>query len=230
MNEMMSASASIGVVISLLGYWIGVQLKKKFGYGFLNPLLISIILVIAFLLVFRIDYDVYNSSAKYLSWFLTPATVSLAIPLYQQLERLKENYKAILVSILVGSITSMASVFLLALLFHFNHAQYVTFLPKSITTAIGMGVAEEMGGYAAITAATIIVTGIFGNVIADAVLKLFHIDDPIAKGLALGTSAHAIGTAKAMELGETEGAMSSLSIVVAGMITVIGANLFATLL
>jgi predicted murein hydrolase (TIGR00659 family) len=183
--------------------------------------------VIAFLLVFRVSYASYQASARYLSWFLTPATVSLAIPLYLQLERLKKNIKAILVSIFAGSLASMLSVLALSVLFQFSHAQYVTFLPKSITTAIGMGVAEELGGITAITVAVIIVTGIFGNIIGDAVCKALKITDPVAVGLALGTSAHAIGTAKAMELGETEGAMSSLAIVTAGIITVLLANVFA---
>ena len=229
MNEVIANSASAGVVISLLAYYAGVILRKKTGKSFVNPLLISIILVIAFLLLFRVDYASYQASAKYLSWFLTPATVSLAIPLYLQLERLKKNIRAILVSILAGSVASMGSVLALSVLFGFTHTQYVTFLPKSITTAIGMGVAEEMGGITAITVAVIIVTGIFGNIIGEALCKALKISDPVAVGLALGTSAHAIGTAKAMELGETEGAMSSLAIVTAGIITVLLANVFAML-
>ena len=229
MNEVIANSASAGVVISLLAYYAGVFLRKKTGKSFVNPLLISIILVIAFLLLFRVDYASYQASAKYLSWFLTLATVSLAIPLYLQLERLKKNIRAILVSILAGSVASMGSVLALSVIFGFTHTQYVTFLPKSITTAIGMGVAEEMGGITAITVAVIIVTGIFGNIIGEALCKTLKITDPVAVGLALGTSAHAIGTAKAMELGETEGAMSSLAIVTAGIITVLLANVFAML-
>ena len=113
---------------------------------------------------------------------------------------------------------------------HFNHKEYVTFLPKSITTAIGMGVSEELGGFTAITVSVIILTGVIGNVIAELVFKIFRIHDPIARGIALGNSSHAIGTAKAMELGELEGAMSSLSIVVAGIITVAAAGVFANLM
>jgi predicted murein hydrolase (TIGR00659 family) len=227
MNEVIASSASAGVVISLLAYWIGMELRRRTKKSFMNPLLISIVIVILFLLVFKVSYASYQASARYLSWFLTPATVSLAIPLYLQLERLKKNIKAILVSIFAGSLASMLSVLALSILFRFSHAQYVTFLPKSITTAIGMGVAEELGGITAITVAVIIVTGIFGNIIGDAVCKALKITDPVAVGLALGTSAHAIGTAKAMELGETEGAMSSLAIVTAGIITVLLANVFA---
>jgi len=227
MNELVASSATFGVVISLIAYFIGVALKKKTGSSFVNPLLISIVIVIGFVLLFRVDYDSYNSSAKYLSYLLTPATVSLAIPLYVEIERLKKNIKAILISIFVGSLTSMLSIFLLSKLFGFDKAQLVTFLPKSITTAIGMSVSEELGGIVAITVAAIIITGIFGNIIAESVLKMFKITDPVAKGLAIGTCSHAIGTSKAMEMGEVEGAMSSLSIVVAGIITVVGANIFA---
>ena len=230
MNNLFAASATAGAVLSLLAYFLGMYLKRKTGWGFMNPLLIAIVLVIAVLLCARIDYDTYNASANYISGFLTPATVSLAVPLYQQLDRLKQNIKAILVSILAGCIASMGSVFALSLLFGFTHEQYVTFLPKSITTAIGMGVAQELGGITAITVAVIIVTGIFGNIIGEALCKALKITDPIATGLALGTSAHAIGTARAMELGETQGAMSSLAIVTSGIITVIFANFFAMLI
>ncbi|MCR5794941.1 MAG: LrgB family protein [Solobacterium sp.] len=227
MNELVSSSASFGVVISLLAFYVGTLLKKKFKLGIFNPLLIAIILTVAFLLVFKIDYENYYASAKYLSWLLTPATVSLAIPLYIEIERLKKNIKAILISIFVGSLVSLLCVLVMSMLFGFNHAQYITFLPKSITTAIGMSVSQELGGIVPITVAAIVVTGILGNMIAETVLKIFKITDPVAKGLAIGTSAHAIGTAKAMEFGETEGAMSSLAIVVAGILTVIGAQIFA---
>ena len=227
MNQLVASSATFGVVISLIAYYIGMLLKKKTGSSLVNPLLISIVLVIVFVLVFHVDYDSYNSSAKYLSYLLTPATVSLAIPLYVEIDRLKKNIKAILISIFVGSLTSMLSIFLLSKLFGFDQSQLVTFLPKSITTAIGMSVSEELGGIVAITVAAIIITGIFGNIIAESILKAFKITDPVAKGLAIGTCSHAIGTSKAMEMGEVEGAMSSLSIVVAGIITVVGANIFA---
>ena len=227
MNQIVAGSASAGVVICLVAYWLGVQIKNKLGWGFLNPLLISIIITISFLLVFHVSYDTFSAGAKYLSWFLTPATVSLAIPLYQQLDRLKENITAILVSIFVGTMASLGSILALCAAFGFTHEQYVTFLPKSITTAIGMSLAEEMGGIPAIAVAAIIVTGITGNMIGEGLCKALKITEPVAIGLAIGTASHAIGTAKAMELGETEGAMSSLSIVVAGILTVIAANLFA---
>lgn len=227
MNELLLHSTFFGVLISITSYMAGMALKRKFKLGIFNPLLISIIITMVVLLVLHIDYDTYNAGAKYLSYLLTPATVCLAIPLYEQFELLKSNWRAVLVGIFAGCMASLASVLALALLFGISHEEYVTFLPKSITTAIGMVVSEQLGGYVPITAAVIIVTGVLGNIIAPAVIKLFRIREPIAKGVATGTSAHAIGTVKAMEFGETEGAMSSLSIVVAGLITVVGASLFA---
>ena len=229
MNNIILSSATIGVVISLLAYQLGVFLKNKTKKAIFNPLLISIALVIIVLLIFDIDYDNYNQSAKYLSYLLTPATVSLAIPLYQQLDLLKKNWVAVIVGIASGVLTSLVSVLLLSMLFGLTHEEYVTLLPKSITTAIGMGIAEELGGYTTITVAVIIVTGIFGNMFAEGFCKLFRIKHPISKGLAIGTSAHAMGTTRAIEIGQIEGAMSSLSIVVAGLMTVVLASFFAML-
>jgi predicted murein hydrolase (TIGR00659 family) len=223
-------SVYFGVVISIIGYALGIVIKKRFKWGFLNPLLISIIFVITILLVFHIDYDSYNQGAKYLSYFLTPATVCLAIPLYQELELLRRNLKAVFIGISTGVLSSLISVLGLSYLFHLTHQQYVTLLPKSITTAFGIGVSEELGGITTITVAVIIVTGVFGNILAEGVCKLFKIKEPVAVGLAIGTASHAIGTTKALEIGEIEGAMSSLSVAVAGLLTVICASFFANLL
>lgn len=227
MKEMLCNSAFLGVMISILTYEVGRLLKQKFKLAIFNPVLISIISVILLLLLFDVDYTSYNESAQYLSYLLTPATVCLAIPLYEQLELLRKNAKAIIVGLVSGVLTSLVCVLTLSLLFNLDHEAYVTLLPKSITTAIGMGVSEEMGGMVTITVAVIIITGVLGNIIAEVIFKLFRIEEPIAKGIAMGSSAHAIGTAKAMEMGEIEGAMSSLSIVVAGLLTVIGASIFA---
>ena len=177
--------------------------------------------------VFHIEYKVFNESAKYLSYLLTPATICLAVPLYEQFELLKKNYKAILAGIGSGVVMSLVSVWALANLFRLDYASYVTFLPKSITTAIGMVISDELGGYVALTVVVIIITGVLGSMIAESVCKLFKIEEPIAKGIGIGTASHAMGTTKAMEMGDVEGAMSSLSIVVAGILTVIGANIFA---
>ena len=227
MKEILCNSAYFGVTVSLIGYGAGIMLKKKFKYAFLNPLLISIIFVIGVVTLCGVDYESYENSAQYLSYLLTPATVCLAVQLYQQMTLLRKNLAAVACGILAGVLASLGSVLLLAFLFGLEHDVYVTLLPKSITTAIGMGVSEELGGLVTITVAVIIVTGVIGNVIGEAVCKLFRIYEPIAKGLALGTSSHAIGTAKALEMGEVEGAMSSLAIAVAGLLTVIGASVFA---
>ena len=230
MSELMQQSMFFGAFLSIGTYLLGMMIKRKFRLAICNPLLISIALTIAVLVLTGVDYGTYNESAKYLSYFLTPATVCLAVPLYQQLEQLKSNWKAILGGILSGVLTSLVTILVLAKLFGLGHAEYVTLLPKSITTAIGMGVSEELGGYVTITVAVIVITGVFGNMIAEAVCRLFRIREPIARGIAIGSAAHAIGTARAMEMGEIEGAMSSLSIAVAGLLTVVGASFVAPLL
>ena len=230
MKEVLMESAFFGVVISLVCYEIGLWIKKKAKIAIANPLLIAVLIIVAFLLIFDIDYETYNNGAKYISFFLTPATVSLAIPLYRKLMLLKKYPKAIFGGIAAGVLTTMVSIFLMSLAFGLTHEQYVTLLPKSITTAIGMGVSEKMGGIVTITVVSISITGIFGNIAAETICRIFKIQEPIARGLAIGTSAHAMGTAKAMELGEVEGAMSSLSIVVAGIMTVVAVSVFARLI
>ena len=230
MNNLAQESIFFGMAISLLGYEIGLIIKRKFKMAIFNPLLIAVVIVILFLVVFHVDYETYNSSAKYLSYLLTPSTVCLAVPLYQQLHLLRKNAKAVILGITSGVIISLTSVLLLSKLFGLNHQQYVTMLPKSITTAIGMGVSEEMGGIVTITVASIIITGILGNMMAELICKIFRITESVAKGIAIGTSAHAVGTAKAIEMGEIEGAMSGLAIAVAGLLTVIMASFYANLM
>ncbi|MCQ2501530.1 MAG: LrgB family protein [Lachnospiraceae bacterium] len=227
MKDFLCNSVYFGVLISVIAYQIGVFLKKKFRYSFLNPLLVSIILVILFLLATGIEYQAYNAGAKYLSYLLTPATVCLAIPLYEQIDQLKNHASAILLGILSGALTSMTCVLILCLLFRLDHTMYVTLLPKSITTAIGLGVSEELGGIGTITASVIILTGVIGNISANLVCKVFRITHPIAKGVGIGSASHAIGTTRALEMGEVEGAMSSLSIAVSGLITVILISFYA---
>ena len=229
-DGLFEGSVYFGVCVSLAAYAAGVWLRKKTGWSFMNPLLVSIVLVIAALLVCGIDYGTYNESASWLSYLLTPATVCLAVPLYQQVDLLRKNSRAIICGIVGGALSGMTTVLLLTLLFGFSHEAYVTFLPKSITTAIGMGVSEELGGIVSVTVVSIIVTGVLGNIMAEKVLAWLKIDEPVAKGIAIGSSSHAIGTAKAMEMGVVEGATSGLSIVVSGILTVVGASLFALFL
>lgn len=230
MNELLKNCLFFGVLLSIGSYELGIWIHKKFKLAVFNPLLLSIAAVILFLVLFQVRYETYAYGAEYLSYFLTPATVCLAVPLYEQVELLKKNVAAILAGIFAGALTSACCVLLLSVLFHLSHQEYVTLLPKSITTAIGMGVSEELGGIVTITVAVIIITGVIGNVTAETVCRLLRIQDPLAKGIAIGSAAHAVGTAKAMEMGEIEGAMSSLSIAVSGVITVLLAPVFAQFL
>lgn len=156
--------------------------------------------------------------------------MALAIPLYQKIDLLKKNLLAVSLGILAGVFSSLGSILGMAYLFELSHEQYVTLLPKSITTAIGIGVSEELGGVTTITVAVILITGVLGNVIGQVICKLFRIYEPIAVGLAFGTASHAIGTSKALEIGDVEGAMSSLSIAVSGLLTVVFASIFSTFL
>ena len=229
MNEVIGHAAYFGVTVSLAGYAIGLWLKKRINKPFANPLLIAILLVMGLLVVLKIDYQVYNESAKYLSYLLTPATVCLAIPLYQQLTLLKKHWKAVIGGLTAGVASSLVSVWGLSVLFRLTHEQYVSLLPKSITTAIGMGVSEELGGIVTLTVAAIILTGVLGAVIGEAVCRLFRIKNRVAVGLAFGSAAHAVGTSRALEIGEVEGAMSSLAIAVSGLITVVVASFFVGL-
>lgn len=230
MNDFFQQSLFGGIILSVLAYELGLYLKKKFRLALFNPLLISILVTLLVLLGAHISYDSYYVGAQYLSYLLTPATVCLAIPLYEQFSLLKKNWVAVVAGICSGVLSSLCSIFVMALIFRLEHEHYVTLLPKSITTAIGMGVADELGGFVPLAVASIVITGVLGNIIAESVLKFFHITEPIAKGVAIGSASHAIGTTKAMEMGETEGAMSSLSIAVCGLLTVLGASIFSHIL
>ncbi|MGP1366832.1 MAG: LrgB family protein [Schwartzia sp. (in: firmicutes)] len=230
MSEFWKTSIFFGVFVTIVFYGAGIIIKGKLRWTIFNPLLVAIALTIAFLAIFGIDYGTYLSSAKYIGWLLTPATIALALPLYEQIGMMKRNFAAVLAGVTAGVVTSLTTILALAALFHLRHASYVTLLPKSITTAIGMGVAEELGGYVAITAAVIIVTGILGNMLAEPLCRWAKIENPIARGIAIGAASHAIGTVKAMEMGAVEGAMSSLALIAAGILTVFAAGLYAPLL
>lgn len=227
MAEFASSSLFFGMALSLAAYGVGVFLRSRWKFALFNPLLVAIVLVVAFLVGFKIDYATYMEGARYISYLLTPATVCLAVPLYQQFSLLKKNAKAVLLGIAAGVLASLTVILAISILFHLDHTMYVTLLPKSITTAIGIGVSEELGGIQSLTVVVIIITGVLGNIFAELICKVFRITDPIAQGVGIGTSTHAVGTARAMEMGEIQGAMSGLSVVVAGLMTVVLANLFA---
>ena len=214
MDSLMQNSAYFGFFITLMGYWCAVQVGKRMRSTLCNPLLLSIIFIIAFLKLTNISYDSYDNGAKYINYFLT-------LPLYRQLKLLKEYAGAIVLSILSGTAACAIMIFGLSKFFALEMSIYASLVPKSITTAIALGMTEEMGGVAAVTVMSVFLTGILGAVIAGTVFKLFHIEDPVAQGLAMGTASHAIGTSKALEMGEIQAAMSSLAIAVTGIFTVI---------
>lgn len=229
MHDFLAESVYMGVMLTLGTYCIGIWLKKVSGWTLMNPLLVSIVLSIGFLCATGTSYESYAKGADVISYLLTPATVCLAVPLYEQIEHLKRNYHAVTLGIVAGVLSSMLSILGMVLLLGMDHQAYVTLLPKSITTAIGMGVSEELGGNVPVTILVIVITGITGNIFAEKFLRLIKVKEPIAKGIAIGSASHVIGTSKAMEMGQTEGAMSSLAIVTSGVLTVIMASLFAQL-
>lgn len=230
MNELFKGSLFFGFALSLCAYEIGALIRRRLPYAIVNPLMIAICLVMAFLAVFRVEYSTYMNGARYLSWFLTPATVCLAVPLYEQTELLKKEWRAVAAGIVVGVITNCVMIFAMAKLFGLSREMYVTFLPKSVSTAIGIGISEELGGIPPLTAGVIIMTGVTGNMIAVPLFRVLGIKEPVAVGVAIGTASHAIGTARAIEIGPAEGAMSGLAIGAAGMITVAAAPIFAALM
>ena len=230
MTDFLLKSAYWGVALSLASYFLGDSLYKKYKKAIFNPILISVVLTTVFLLLTRTNYSVYKQSASFISWFLTPATICLAIPIYEQIQILKVNKLAIILGIASGVLTSFSCIFVLAMLFGLSHVNYVTILPKSITTAIGLVISEQNGGYPAITAVVIILTGIIGNITGPIVLKFLKIKDPVACGVAMGTSSHAIGTTRAFEMGQIQGSVSSLSIVVSGILTVLESLLVCNLI
>lgn len=222
---MLSNSAFFHVFMTLGFYVICTVLQKKYRLSWLNPLLFSIVFTVLMIIGTNTRYDVYAENTKLVSYLLTPATVCLAVPLYEKLNELKKNALAILVGIFSGVITSAMCIILVCVIFNLDSTALATFLPKSITTAIGVDLASEMGGIGSLTAISIIVTGVLGNALAQTVCKIFRITHPVAIGTAIGTSSHAGGTAKAIEIGKTEGAISGLSIAVAGLMTVVIAPL-----
>ena len=230
MNEFLRESVTFGILLTFTAYGIGSLIHRRFPYTFVNPLLIGVILVIPALLVLKVDYSTYMNGAKYISFLLTPATISLAVPLYEQFEILKKNYKAVLAGVLSGVLTALAINIAFALLLHFDRSLYISILPKNITTAVAIGVTEELGGVVAITTSGIALTGIFGNITAVKLLRLFGVTEPVAVGVACGTASHVIGTTRAMQIGELEGAVSSLSLVVSAIFTVIGISLVSGLI
>lgn len=228
MTDFLDNSLFFGTALTIVFYAVGLAVKRRLKLAIFNPLLVAAICIIAFLGVTGIDYSYYAKGAEQITFFLTPATVCLALPLYDKLRLLRDHWRAVLAAIVAGIVVNGVGILLLCGLFSMPRELTLSLLPKSVTTAIGLGLSEELGGVVSITVAAIAITGIGGSIAAEWVFRAVRIREPIAKGLAIGTASHAIGTSKAMELGQVEGAMSSLALVVTGLITVLAAPLFAS--
>ena len=216
-----TASPFFGIAISILAFAIGIWVQKKTGLIICNPLIIAIVLVSGVLLIFKIPYEHYNEGGSIINMFLAPATSCLAVSIYTRVELLKKNWLPILVGCTAGSLTSMGSVLLLCRLFGLDETMTVSLLPKSVSTPIAVSISESHGGLVPITVVAVIITGILGSILAPWLIRIFRVKDSVAAGLAIGACSHAMGTSKAVELGETEGAMSGLSIGICGIVTVI---------
>lgn len=209
------------LVVTILAYQFGLFLQKKWKSPVFNPLLIAIILIIGVLLLTGYPTADYQAGMKTISWLMTPATICLAVPLYQQLQILRKDWKAIMAGICAGTLASLFFIFIMCRVFGFDQILTTSLLPKSITTAMGTALSAQTGGDEAITTAAIVITGILGNILGVPLCRLFKITDPVAQGVAFGTSAHVIGTSKARELSDLSGAVSSLSLTVAGILTAV---------
>ena len=220
MKELM-VSPYFGVALSIVAFWIGVKLNHKLKTPVCNPLIVAIVLIVGVLLVFDIPYDTYNVGGELINMFLAPATACLAVAIYTKLDILKQYWLPILVGCTAGSAASMGSVYGMFRLFGLDESMTVSLLPKSVTTPIAVSISEPGGGVVPITVVAVIFTGILGSIIAPFLIRLFHVSDPVAAGLAIGSCSHAVGTSKAIEIGEVEGAMSGLAIGICGIITVL---------
>lgn len=209
------------MLISLLAFEAGIYINKKTKLSFLNPLMLAMIFVMIALIILKIPLEDYKKGGDFISMFLTPATAILAVPLYKNIGALKKDYIAILAGVIAGCVTAVLSIWALSKAFGLPKDITVSLVPKSITTPLGIELSKQLQGIPSVTVAAIIISGIVGAIFAPVVLKIFNITDKTAKGIAIGTSAHALGTTKAVEIGETEGAMSGLAIGLAGLITVI---------
>ena len=209
------------VILTLAAFQIGQACQKKWKLPIFNPTLIGMVLVILFVLLFGMDPEGYSSGTKLIFWLMTPATISLAVPMYEQFQVLKKSLKAVLAGVCAGALSCMLMIVAVSLLLKFDRSILISLMPKSVTTAIGMSLSEMFGGMGGVTVAAIIITGIGGNMMGPMLCKLFGITDEVAQGVAFGTAAHVIGTAKANELSQLTGAASSLSLVVAGLLTAV---------
>lgn len=221
MMQELFASPFFGIALSVIAFWIGVKIQKKTGLVICNPLIIAIVLVSAVLLIFKIPYESYNVGGAMINMFLAPATACLAVSIYMKIELLKKNWLPIVVGASCGSLASMGSVYLMCRLFGLDSAVTASLMPKSVTTPIAVSIAGSHGGMPPITVVAVIFTGILGSILAPALIRVFHVQDAMTAGVSIGACSHAVGTSKALELGETQGAMSGLAIGICGILTVL---------
>lgn len=221
MVEYLLSLSLLPMALTIGAFMLGAWVQKKTKCVAFNPIIVAVILIVGFMLITRYPVASYQAGTKPISWFITPATVCLALPLYEQLKTLKKNLPAILTGVLAGTVTSLLVVFGMCLMFRTDRSITVSLLPKSITTAMGIVLSAQNGGIEALTATVIIVTGIIGNLTGSLLCKLFRITNPIAQGVAFGTASHVVGTSKANELSPLTGAVSSLSLATAGIFTAI---------
>ena len=221
MREFLQSITLFPLLLSLGTYQLGVWCQRKPKLAICNPLLIATILSIGVLLLVDFDLQVYQAGSTWITWLLTPATVCLAVPLYEQLKAFRKNLGAIFTGVAAGTVASLGFMLLGCLVWQLDRTLTVSLLPKSITTAIGLVLSENAGGLSALTSAAIVITGILGNLTGSFLCKLLKITDPIAQGVAFGSASHVIGTSRATQLDPLAGAVSSLSLAVAGILTAI---------
>ncbi len=210
-----------GILLCILSYKVGLYIKERFKITILNPLLIAIIICILVITIFKIPYESFDLGGKYITFLLAPATVCLGTSIFKQIQVIKKEIIPILIGVTAGSVTAIISVIMLSKLFNFSDDLVLSLVPKSITTAIGVEISKQIGGIPAITTLAIIITGLTGAIFAPVICKIFKIDNFLEKGVAIGMSSHAIGTSKAIEMGEKEGAFSGATIGIAGIVTAI---------
>lgn len=221
MSELLAQCSLWAVLLTVAAYQAGLLLKKKTGLAICNPILLGAVLIILFLLVGRVPNEDYQAGVRSISWLLTPCTVSLGIPLYTQLQKLRGSLPAILTGVLAGTAVSLGVVTVLCRVFSLDGTLAASLLPKSITTAMAIPLSEGGGGLVPLTTSAVILTGILGSVLGQGLCRLFRIRSPIAQGVAFGTASHVIGTSRASEESELSGAVGSLSLVAAGIVTAV---------
>ena len=219
--EALYTSPYFGVALSVIAFGAGVRIQQKTKLPLCNPLIIAIVLIIGVLLVFKIPYDSYNKGGEIINMFLAPATACLAVSIFTKLSILKKYWLPIIVGCIAGSLASMASVYGMCRLFRLDQSLTMSMLPKSVTTPIAVSVAQAHGGVVPVTVVAVIFTGILGSIAAPLLIRIFKVSDSVAAGLAIGACSHAVGTSKAIEIGEVEGAMSGLAIGICGVVTVL---------